>query len=160
MVVIKFAIVQLLSCVWLFVTPWTGAHQASLSFTVSRNLFKFMFTKLVMTSSRLILCHPSFPPVLNLFQDQGLFQWVGSSPQVAKGLEPQLHLQSFQWIFRTDFLYYVLVWSPCRPRDSQEPSPTPQFRSINSLALSFLHSPTLTSIHDHWKKLDGPLVAK
>ena len=83
-VVIKFAIVQLLSCVWLFVTPWTGAHQASLSFTVSRSLFKFMFTKLVMTSSRLILCHPSFPPVLNLFQDQGLFQWVGSSPQVAK----------------------------------------------------------------------------
>ena len=42
-------------------------------------------------------------------------------------------------------------WSPCSPRDSQESSPTPQFKSINSLALSFLHSPTLTSIHDHWK---------
>ena len=41
--------------------------------------------------------------------------------------------------------------SPCSPRDSQESSPTPQFKSINSLALSFLHSPTLTSIHDHWK---------
>ena len=41
--------------------------------------------------------------------------------------------------------------SPCSPWDSQEPSPTPQFKSINSLALSFLHSPTLTSIHDHWK---------
>ena len=37
------------------------------------------------------------------------------------------------------------------PRDSQESSPTPQFKSINSLAVSFLHSPTLTSIHDHWK---------
>ena len=42
-------------------------------------------------------------------------------------------------------------WSPCSPRDSQESSPTPQFKSINSSALSFLHSPTLTSIHDHWK---------
>ena len=42
-------------------------------------------------------------------------------------------------------------WSPCSPRDSQESSPTPQFKSINSLALSFLHSPTLTSIHDHRK---------
>ena len=42
-------------------------------------------------------------------------------------------------------------WSPCSPRDSQESSPTPQFKSINSSALSFLHSATLTSIHDHWK---------
>uniref|UniRef100_A0A8B9YHN0 Cadherin domain-containing protein n=1 Tax=Bos mutus grunniens TaxID=30521 RepID=A0A8B9YHN0_BOSMU len=44
-----------------------------------------------------------------------------------------------------------LVGSPCSPRDSQESSPTPQFKSINSLVLSLLHSPTLTSIHDHWK---------
>ena len=44
-----------------------------------------------------------------------------------------------------------LVWSPCNPRDSQESSPTPQFKSINSLVLSFLYSPTLTSIHDYWK---------
>ena len=44
-----------------------------------------------------------------------------------------------------------LVRSPCSPRDSQESSPTPQFRSINSSALSFLHSPTLISIYDHWK---------
>ena len=44
-----------------------------------------------------------------------------------------------------------LVGSPCSPRDSQESSPTPQFKSINSSALSFLQSPTLTSIHDHWK---------
>ena len=43
------------------------------------------------------------------------------------------------------------VWSPFSPRDSQESSPTPQFKSINSLALSFLYCPTLTSIHDHWK---------
>ena len=44
-----------------------------------------------------------------------------------------------------------MVGSPCSPRDSQESSPTPQFKSINSSVLSFLHSPTLTSIHDHWK---------
>ena len=42
-------------------------------------------------------------------------------------------------------------WSPYSPRDSQESSPTPQFKSINFSALSFLHSPTLTSIHDHWE---------
>ena len=44
-------------------------------------------------------------------------------------------------------------WSPYSPRDSQESSPTPQFKSINSLVLSFLYSPTLTSIHDHWKTI-------
>ena len=42
-------------------------------------------------------------------------------------------------------------WSPCGPRDSQESSPTPQFKRINSSALSFLHRPTLTSIRDHRK---------
>ena len=44
-----------------------------------------------------------------------------------------------------------LGWTPCSPRDSQESSPTPQFKSINSSVLSFLHSPTLASIHDHWQ---------
>ena len=47
--------------------------------------------------------------------------------------------------------FRILVGSPCSPRDSQESSPTPQFKSINSLILSFLYSPTLTSIHDYWK---------
>ena len=95
------------------------------------------------------LLSPS-PPAFNLSQHQGLFKWVSSSHQVAKVLELQLQHQCFQWIFRTDFLQDGLVWSPCSPRDSQE-SPTPQFKSINSSALSFLYSPTLTSIHDHWK---------
>ena len=53
--------------------------------------------------------------------------------------------QSFQWIFRTDLLQDGLVGSPCSPRDSQESSPTPQFKSINSSVLSFLYGPTLTS---------------
>ena len=50
--------------------------------------------------------------------------------------------------------WFPLGWtggSPCSPEDSQESSPTPQFKSINSSALSFLYSPTLTSIYDHWK---------
>ena len=96
------------------------------------------------------LLSPS-PPAFNLPQHQGLLKWVRSSHQVAKILEFQLQHQSFHWIFRTDFLKDWLVWSPCSPRDSQESSPTPQFKSINSLALSFLYSPTLTSIHDCWK---------
>ena len=89
---------------------------------------------------------PPSPPAFSLPQNQGLFQWVGSSHQVAKGLELQLQHHFFQWIFRTDFLYDGLVWSPCSPVDPQESSPTPQFKSISSLVLSFLYSPTLTSI--------------
>ena len=81
---------------------------------------------------------------------QGLFQWVNSSHEVAKVLEFQLQHQSFQWTPRTYLLRDGLVGSPCSPRYSQESS-TPQFKSINSLVLSFLHSPILTSIHDHWK---------
>ena len=96
------------------------------------------------------LLSPS-PPAFNLFQHQGLFKWVSSLHQVAKVLESQLQHQSFQWILRTDFLEDGLVGSPCSPRDSQKSSPTPQFKSINCSALSFLYGPTLTSIHDYWK---------
>ena len=91
------------------------------------------------------------PPAFNLSQHQGLFQWVSSSYQVAQVLEFQLQHQSSPWIFRTDFLCNRLVGSPCSPRDSQESSLAPQFKSINSLTLSFLYGPTLTSIHDRWK---------
>ena len=96
------------------------------------------------------LLSPS-PPALNLSQHQGLLKWVSSSHQVAKVLEFQLQHQSYQWIPRTDLLYDGLVGSPCSPRDSQESSPTPQFKSISFSALSFLYSPTLTSTQDHWK---------
>ena len=54
------------------------------------------------------LSSPS-PPVFNISQHQGLFQWVGSSQQVAKGLELQLQHQSFQWIFKVDFLWFDLL---------------------------------------------------
>ena len=90
-------------------------------------------------------------PTFSLSQHQGLFQWVSSSYQVAKVLEFQLQHQSLQRTPRTDLLLDGLVGCPCSPRDSQQSSPTPQFKSINSSALSFLHSPTVTSIHDHRK---------
>ena len=54
----QFSSVQSLSCVWLFVTPWTAAHQASLSITNSRSLLKLMSTESVMPSNHLLLCHP------------------------------------------------------------------------------------------------------
>ena len=124
--------VYFLSHVQLFVTPWTTPHQASLSLTVSQNLFKLMFIESVMPSNHLILSSPS-PPSFNLSQHQGLFQWVSSLHQVVKVL--QLQHQSFQWICRVDFLLYWLVWFPCWLRDSQESSP-----NHNSKASVLWHS--------------------
>ena len=95
------------------------------------------------------LSSPS-PPAHKPSQHQSLFQWVNTSHEVAKVLEFQLQHHSFQRNPRAD-LQNGLVGSPCSPKDSQESSPTPQFKSINSSALSLLHSPTLTSIQDHWK---------
>ena len=95
------------------------------------------------------LSSPS-PPAPNPSQHQGLFQ------------ESTLHMRwpkywSFSFSISPSNEYPQLissdglVGSPCSPRDSQESSPTPYFKSINSSALSFLPSPTLISIHDHWK---------
>ena len=97
------------------------------------------------------LLSPS-PPAPNPSQRQSLFQWVNSSHEVAKVLELQLWHHSFQRAPRADLLQNGLVGSPCSPRDSQESSPTPQFKSINSSVFSLLQSPTLTSIHDHREK--------
>ena len=91
-----------------------------------------------------------FPPALNLSQHQGLFKWVSSSHQVAKVLEFQLQHQSFQWtprtdILRMDWLDLLAVQGTLKSLLQHHSS-----QSINSSALSF-YSPTLTSIHDHWK---------
>ena len=96
------------------------------------------------------LLSPS-PPAPNPSQHQSLFEWDNSLHEVAKVLEFQLQHHSFQRTPRADLLQNGLVGSPCGPRDSQESSPTPQFKNINSSALSLLLSPTLTSIHDYWK---------
>ena len=94
-------------------------------FPVLHCLPEFAQTHVHWVSDAIQLSHPLSPPsplILNLFQHQGLFQWLGSSNQVAKVLELQLQHQCFQWIFTIDFLYGWLVWSPCCPRDSQESS--------------------------------------
>ena len=98
--------------------------------------------------------HPLMSPsplTPNPSQHQNLFQWVNSSHEVDKVLEFQLQHHSFQRNPRAELLQNRLVGSPCSPRDSQDSSPTLQFKSINSSVLSLLHSPTLTSIHDHRK---------
>ena len=117
-------------------------------FLVLHHLLEFAQTDIHWVDDAIQPSHSlSFPsPALSLSQHQGLLQWTGSSHQVAKGLELQ-HQWIFQWIFRTNFLWDWLVWPPCSPRDSQESSSTPQFKSICSSVLSFLYSPTLTSIH-------------
>ena len=121
---------------------------------VHHQLLEFTQTHIHQVGDAIQPSHPlssPSPPAPNPSQHQSLFQWVNSSHEVAKVLEFQPQHQSFQWTPRTDLLQDGLVGSPYSPRDSQESSPTPQFKSINFLALSFLHSPTLTSIHDQWK---------
>ena len=97
-----FVVVQSLSHVQLFATPWTAAHQASPSFTNSQGLC----THVHWIGDAIQPSHPLSPPspALSLSQHQGLFQWISSSHQVAKVLELQLQHQSFQWILRVDFL--------------------------------------------------------
>ena len=93
-------------------TPWTAAHRAPLSFTISQNLLKFMPMESVMLSDHSSSAAP-FPFAFSLSQHQGTFQWINSSYQVAK--VPGLWLQhlSLQWIFRVDFLqnYWFVIWA-------------------------------------------------
>ena len=122
---------------------WTAALQASLSIT---NSLEFTQTHVHQVGDAIQPSDPqSFPssPGRNPSHHQSLFQWVNSSHEVAKVLEFQLQHHSFQRTSRTYLFQNGLVGSPCSPRDSQESSPTPQFKSINSSVLSFLHSPTL-----------------
>ena len=99
---VQFSSVQSLSRVWLFATPYTAAHQASLSISNSRSLP----THVHWVSDDIQPSHPlstPSPASFNLSQHHGLFKWVSSSHQVAKVLKFQVQHQSFQWIFRTDF---------------------------------------------------------
>ena len=95
---------QSLSRVQLFVTPWTAAHQASLSITNSQRLLKFMSIETVMPSNHLILCRPllllpSIFPSIRVFSNESALRM-----RWPKYWEFQLQHQSFQWTFRTDFL--------------------------------------------------------
>ena len=139
-----FSSVQSLSRVRLFATPWIAAHQTSLSITNSRSSLRLTSNESVTPSSHLILCRPLYilpliPPSIRVFSNESTLcmrcpkYWSFSFSIIPSKEIPGLIS------FRMDQL------------DLLESSPTPQFKSINSLALSFLYSPTLTSIHDHWK---------
>ena len=142
-----FSSVQLFSHAWLFAAQWTAAHQAPLPITNSQSLLRLTSIESVMPSNILIL----FSFCLQSFPASGSFsvsQFFTSGPKV---LELQLqHHPSNEYSglisFRVDWFDLL-----AGPRDSQESSPTPQVESINSLVLSFLYGPTLTSIYDYWK---------
>ena len=146
---LPFSSVQLLGHVWLFATPWTAARQASLSITNSWSLLKLMSIELVMPSSHLILCHslfflPLIFPSIRVFSNESALHirwpknWSFSFNISLFNEHPGLIS------LRMDSLDLLAV-------QGQESSPTSQFKTINSLVFSFLYSPTLTSIHDHWK---------
>ena len=88
---------------------------------------------------------PQSLPASGSFPASQLFAWGGQSTGVS-ALASFLPKKSQGWSPSE-----WTVGSPCSPRDSQVSSPIPQFKIINSSAFSFLHSPTLKSIHDHWK---------
>ena len=143
-----FSSVQSLSHVWLFETPWIVACQASLSITNSWSLPKPMSIESVMPYNHFTFCCPllllpSIFPNIRVFSNESALCIRG----------PKYWSFNFNISLSNEQDWFPLVWtgSPCSPRDSQESSPTPQFKSINSSALSFLYSPTLTSIYDYWK---------
>ena len=121
--------------------------EASLSITNSWSLLKLMSIESGMPSNHLIFCHPlllrsSVFPSIRVFSSESVLciRW------------PKYWSFSFSISPSNEYsglVSFRMVASPCYPRDSQESSPTPQFKRINSSALSFLYSPTLTSIHDY-----------
>ena len=146
-----FSSAQLLSHVQLFATPWIAGHQASLFITSSQSSPKLMCIELVMPSSHLILCDPLLllppvPPSIRVFSNESTLcmrwpkYWSFSLSISPSNEHPGLVS------FRMEWLDLLAVQG-----NLQESSPMPQFKTINSLVLSFLHSPTLTSIHDYWK---------
>ena len=128
-------------------TPWTTAHQASLSITNSQSLLKLLSIESVMPSNHLILCHslvfpPSIFPSIRVFSSESALcmrwpKYWSFSFNISPSNE-----HSGPISFKMDWLDLFAV------QGTQESSPTPQFKSINSSVLSFLYSPTLTSIHD------------
>ena len=143
-------VVQSLSCVQFIMTPWTSAHQASLSFTTSWRLHRLMSIGLMMPSNHLSSVTPFsscswYFPAWGSFPVSQIFAPGGQSIRVSASASV-LPMNIQHW--------YPLVltgWTPCCSRDSQESSPTPQFKSINSSVLSHLCGSTLTSKHDYSK---------
>ena len=143
--------VQLLSHVQLFVTPWTAA-QASLSITNSWSLLKFMAIESVMPSSHLILCHPlllpSVIPSIRVFSSESVLciRW----PKYWSFSFNISHFNEYSGLisFRMDWLGLLAVQGTLKSLLQHYSS---KASVLFSLALNFLYSPTLTSIHDHYK---------
>ena len=145
----QFSSVQSLSHVLLFATPWTAARQASLSITNSWSLLKLKSVESVMPSSHLILRCPLLllPPIFPSIR-------VFSNESALHIRWPKYCNFSFRITPSNEYsglLSFRVDWFDLLAGDSQESSPTPQFKSINSLVLSFLYGLTLTFIHDYWK---------
>ena len=135
----------------LFATAWTAAQQASLSIASSRSLLKLMSIELVMPPNHLILHHPLLLPP-SIFLSIRVFSNESVLPirwpkywSFTFSISPSNEYSGLI-SFRIDWLDLLAVQETLKGS-----SPTPQFKSINSSVLSFLHSPTLTSIHGHWK---------
>ena len=145
-----FSSVQSLSRGQLFAKPWTAAHQALLSITNSRSLLKLMSIESVMPSNHLILCRPLFLPP-SIFPSISVF----SNESVLRIKWPKYWSFSFNISPSNEYsglISFSMDWLDLLAvQGTQESSPTPQFKSINSSVLSFLYSPTLTSIQDYWK---------
>ena len=146
----NYTSVQPLSHVRLFVTPWTAPHRASLSITNSRRLLKLMFIELVMPSSHLIFCHPlsllpSIFPSIRVFSNESVLhiRWP-KYWSFTFSISPSNEYWG-QISFRIDWLDLFAVQGILKSLLQHHSS------KASSSALSFLHSPTLTSIHDHWK---------
>ena len=142
--------VQLLSNVQLFATLWTATCQPSLSITDSQSLLILMSMELVMPSNHLILCHPLlllpsiFPSIRVFSKESALHIRCPKCWSLSFSISPSNEYSGWFPLGSTALI-------SLQSRDCQESSPTPQFKSINSLALSFLYRPTLISIHDYWK---------
>ena len=141
--------VQLLSRVRLFATPWIAAHQASLSISNSQSLLKLISVDSVMPSNHFILCRPlllpSIFPSIRVFSNESALciRWP-KYWSFSLSISPSNDYSELV-SFRMDWLDLLAV------QGTQESSPSSQFKSISSLVLSLLYSPTLTSIHDYWK---------
>jgi len=139
------AVVWSLSHVRIFVTPWTATFQDSLSFIISWSLFKLMSTESVMPFNHLILCLP-----LLLLPSIILSIGVFSNESVLRIKWPQYWSFSFSISPSNQYsglISFRIDWFDLLAVQGQGSFPTPQFESINYLALSFSYGPTLTFVH-------------
>ena len=152
--VLEFTLVQLLSCVRFFATPWIAARQASLSITSSRSLLKLTSIESVMPSNHLILCRPlllppSLFPSIRVFSNESVL-WIRWPKYWSFSLNFSPSNEHSGLIsFKMDWLELLAVQGTLKSLLQQ----TPQFKSINYSVFSLLYNPTLTSIHEYWKTI-------